>query len=231
MPYLEICFLFGSMLILVVCVNAYKTRKFDNKGNIAIIIGALMTIIPIIEKFGIISQIYLTRTPGGTITVSAEIQNQAFQQADENFRLSIIEQKLNELLGIISISNLDIRASYESTSISGEASEIEIEEYPQGKSLYTVLVFYKSQNYSIAEEMSKTILSYGYRSSATLTSLKEARKQFSEGQAWVIYSDRGEGILPEVKSLLIEFYGSAIDFVFKPMPSKLVKGDIQILLF
>ena len=100
----------------------------------------------------------------------------------------------------------------------------------EANSKYSVLVFYRPNQEDGAREITKKLLSLGFRSSSTPTDLVEAKKQYSSGNIWVIYTERGKTILDDITSEL-DSLGLGYTLQINLAPVKLRRGDMQLLLF
>ena len=100
----------------------------------------------------------------------------------------------------------------------------------EANSKYSVLVFYRPNQEDGAREITEKLLSLGFRSSSTPTDLVEAKKQYSSGNIWVIYTERGKSILKDVTSELNSL-GLSYTLQINPSPVRLRRGDMQLLLF
>ncbi len=100
----------------------------------------------------------------------------------------------------------------------------------EANSKYSVLVFYRPNQEDGAREITEKLLSLGFRSSSTPTDLVEAKKQYSSGNIWVIYTERGERIHKDV-TVELDSLGLSYTLQINPSPVKLRRGDMQLLLF
>jgi hypothetical protein len=97
-------------------------------------------------------------------------------------------------------------------------------------SRFSVLVFNKASQDETANNITKSLRDAGFQSVATPTDLTESKKQLKPNQAWVIYTNRGQPIVPFVEQILSQSTHE-IQFIREKNPSSLRRGDVQILLF
>lgn len=95
---------------------------------------------------------------------------------------------------------------------------------------YSVLIFYRENKNSLAMAMLAKILESGYKSSATQSVLREARKQYKEGTVSIVWESGMEKTVDDLKEIILSISPS-IKIAIAPAPYDLKRGDVQILLF
>jgi len=211
----------GPVLLIATVYVYIKHRRFGLGGVVLTVFGTILIGLSIWQS------VELTIGPKGDFSAKFK-QDLGAAAADINNRIAKLELKLTELTEDIA----SFRDKFPVVKLSQEilAARANKEHVFQENSKYSVLIFYKSQNKQIAEDIEKTLLSDGYRSSSTATDLTEAIKQFPPKSAWIIYTKNGEKILNDVKEKLRSL-NLGISLNIEPQAVKLGRGDIQILLF
>ena len=174
-----------------------------------------------------------------TISVKADgsLTAEYKQEAKEDLgaKTADLNGSIEELKLKLSVLSQDIVALKKATPKSEPPPEQIIkreakEQLFQQNSEYTVLVFHKPNQKDIGGRISDALLSAGYRSSFTESSLAEASQQFPSNTARVLYTKKGQQKLAAVRELLSKA-ALNISFNYKEDPIDLRKGDIQILMF
>ena len=225
----DIAFYFGLVLgsmLLVGTVYVYvKHLTFGLGGVVLIVFGAFLVGLSIWTSFTVSVKADGSLTAEYKQEVKEDLGDKT---ADLNGSIEELKLKLNVL-------SQDIAALKKATPKSDPTPEQIVkreakEQLFQQNSEYAVLVFHKPNQKDVGARISDALLSAGYRSSFTESSLAEASQQFSANTARVIYTKKGQQKLAAVRELLSKT-ALNISFIYKDDPIELRKGDIQILMF
>lgn len=94
----------------------------------------------------------------------------------------------------------------------------------------SILIFYRGTRKDNAQLINNQFLSKGYKSSIIPTNLSEAMEKKDPGTIWVLYTEKGQQKLEDIKSVL-DSLGLKEKLDIKDIPVGLLRGDVQILLF
>ena len=98
-------------------------------------------------------------------------------------------------------------------------------------SAHTLLVFHRATSRSRGATITAALLAEGFRSSDTETNFSELRKiSPRENLVFLVYTDKGENIVPEVQKLIASVAPDA-EVIRNPTATDLKRGDIQIFVF
>lgn len=225
----DIAFYFGLVLgsmLLVGAVYVYVKRlTFGLGGVVLIVFGAFLVGLSIWTSFTV------SVKADGSLT--AEYKQEV--KEDLGAKTADLNGSIEELKLKLNVLSQDIAALKKATPKSDPTPEQIVkreakEQLFQQNSEYAVLVFHKPNQKDVGARISDALLSAGYRSSFTESSLAEASQQFSANTARVIYTKKGQQKLAAVRELLSKT-ALNISFIYKDDPIELRKGDIQILMF
>ena len=215
----------GVICLLAAVHNHIKYQNFGLGGAVLVAFGSMLLGLSVWQS------VELSIDSEGRITAKYKQQQDiGAEAADRNSQFAELKLKLAEISENIGSLNSSIpNASLPQSQIEARKK---IEKQFERNSKYSVLVFNKQEQEQeqAAQNISKALLEAGYKSSATPTDLKESKRQLESNESWVIYTERGKEILSEVKQVLSKSANN-IRFVYEPNPSKLRRGDIQVLLF
>lgn len=213
--------LLGSISLLSAVFVYVKHQAFGLAGVILVIFGSFLIGLSIWTSFEF--------SVGSDGSVTAKYtQDLGSKTADLNGNIEKLKLKLSDLTqDVAAIKQAIPKAAPSQDQL---AKREDKERNFEQNSEYSVLVFYKSYQSGVALQISKALLSLGFRSSATPTDLKEAVQQFKPNQAWIVYTSKGQKKLPVLKEILAST-GNKIEFIYRESPNDLRSGDIQILLF
>lgn len=213
----------GAICLLAAVHNYTRYQYFGLGGVVLVAFGSMLLGLSIWQS------VELSIDAKGNITAKYQHeQDMGAEAAERNSQFTELKLKFAEIS-----EDIKLLKSATPTAIlphSQVKARRDIEEQFERNSKYSVLIFNKPEQGQTAQDFSKAFLEAGYKSSATPTDLKESKRQFESNEAWVIYTDRGKEILFEVK-LILDKTTSNIRFIYEPNPSKLRRGNIQILLF
>ena len=193
-----------------------------------ILIVLLYPAIGAIDLKSLVARLQSAKAGGYEFAFSEQLKAEGDQTAELNGTIEQLKLRISELTQDVAVLREVTPAAVSPPDqlAKREAKEAEFSE----NSEYSVLVFYKPKQKETATILTKNLLSWGYKSSATPTDLKESVKQFPENTAWVIWSKKGQEKLEAIKEALPKL-ADTIDFEYREKPYKLRSGDIQILLF
>jgi len=225
----EVAFYFGIVLgsvLLLSAVYAFvKRQTFGLGGVVLVVFGSFLIGLSIWTSFEV------SVNPDGSVTAkyTQEIKEDlGVKTADLNGSIELLKLKVNELTqDVLALKRATPAAAPSQEQVA--IREVKEQAFAQNSD-FSVLVFYKPAQKETASQISKTLLSIGFKSSATPTDLKEAIKQFDANTAWVVYTRKGQEKLAVLKGLLPSTV-SNVQFVYRETPYALRSGDIQILLF
>jgi hypothetical protein len=210
----------GAML-LVVAAFVYASRNvFGFGGTLFLVFGTILV------GLSLWRSVELTVDPdGGLIAIFK--QEIGAEAAELNGKILDLERQIAK--AISKLETISARSENSPSSMATKTPD-EVDADFERNSNYKVLVFFKNHQQEAARRMENVLLSHGFRSSATETTLSQALRQFQTNTAWVIYTEDGKPIVDDVISVL---RGLDLDvtFVKQPKASKLRRGDVQVLLF
>jgi hypothetical protein len=193
-----------------------------------LLIALLYPAIGTIDLKSLVARLQSAKAGGYEFAFSQQLKAEGDQTAELNGTIEQLKLKVSEL-------SQDVAALREATPAATPPPDQIAKREAKGaqfsnNSNYSVLVFYKPYQKEMANILTKKLLSLGFKSSATPTDLREAVKQFDEDTAWVVYSEKGQEKLQDLKAVLPAVTGR-IKFVYREDPYNLRSGDIQSLLF
>jgi hypothetical protein len=193
-----------------------------------LLIALLYPAIGAIDLKSLVARLQSAKAGGYEFAFSEQLKAEGDQTAELNGTIEQLKFKVSELSQDVAVLR---KAAPAATPPPGQIARREAKEAQfSNNSNYSVLVFYKPYQKEMAIILTKKLLSLGFKSSATPTDLREAVKQFDEDTAWVVYSEKGQEKLQDLKAVLPAVTGR-IKFVYREDPYNLRSGDIQILLF
>jgi len=225
----DIAFYFGLLLgsaLLLSAVFVFVTRQAFGLGGVVLIaFGSFLVGWSIWTSFEVSVGADGSVTAKYTQRITEDIGAKA---ADFNGSIELLKRRIDELTQDVSALKTATPAAARSQEQIAKR-EVRDQEFARNSD-YSVLVFYKSAQKETASQITKKLLSVGFRSSATPTDLREAVKQFDANTAWVVYTKKGQDKLPVLKELFATSFNN-VQFVYRESPSDLRTGDVQILLF
>ena len=217
----------GAMILVAVIYRYIRHHDFGLGGTILAVLGAGLLSPLIWQSIGL-SSFKISVGPDG-FTIQQEIQDIGAATADWNNRLEKLNLDISENKDRIKHLEELLPNAETNTAQQQKRLEAQKKQFEQN-SQYSVLVFHKLKQTEKAKVITQSLLRAGYRSSATPTNLAESKQQLKENEAWVIYTERGKTILPQVKDILSQI-DTPVRFKYAPKPSKLRRADVQILIF
>ena len=217
----------STRLELIKIILDFLSRCFY-PAIVLLLIALLYPAIAAIDLKNLVARLQSAKAGDYEFAFSEELKAEGDQTADLNGTIEQLKLRIGALTQDVAALRKAIPAAAPPPEqiAKREAKESEFSK----NSDYSVLVFYKPYQKDTANIIMRKLLSLGYKSSATPTDLKESVKQFAENTAWVIYSEKGQKKLQDIKDALPETVDN-IDFVYREKPYNLRSGDIQILLF
>lgn len=228
MDIIEIAFYFGLFLgsaLLLSAVFVFVTRQAFGLGGVVLIaFGSFLV------GWSIWTSFEVSVGADGSVTAKYTriAEDIGAKAADFNGSIELLKRRINELTQDVSALKTATPAAAPSQEQIAKR-EVRDQEFARNSD-YSVLVFYKPAQKETASQITKKLLSVGFRSSATPTDLREAVKQFDANTAWVVYTKKGRDKLPALKELFSTSFNN-VKFVYRESPSDLRNGDVQILLF
>ncbi|MBN8488495.1 MAG: hypothetical protein J0M20_12335 [Burkholderiales bacterium] len=214
-------------LELIKVILEFLSRCFY-PAIVLLVIFLLYPAIGAIDLKGLVARLQSAKAGGYEFEFSEALKAEGNQTAELNGTIEQLKLRIGELTQDVSALKKAIPTA---TPTPDQIAKREAKEAQFSKNAdYSILVFYKPHQREVATQLTKKLLSLGFKSSATPTDLKEAIKQFDEDTAWVVYSEKGKEKLGALKSVLPETTGR-INFVYREEPYNLRSGDVQILLF
>lgn len=98
------------------------------------------------------------------------------------------------------------------------------------KAKYSILIFNRASQVSIANQIVELLLQWGYSASRITTDLSEFKKPPAEGTVYITRNDNGDKIIDEIISRLKNINPSMVIYK-KPTIQLLRRGDVQISIF
>ena len=159
--------------------------------------------------------------------IKGEARQRALQQEVENLSNGItrLRRELREAESRLG-TDLSARQELPARIEVKRTTERDVKKHSE----YSVLIFYRDGQKQAATVIEKSLRRRGYRSSRFRSELRESIRQFPSGNAWIIYTERGEEELEEIKATL-DSLGLDITLNTSPKASTLRRGEIQVLLF
>jgi hypothetical protein len=211
----------GTICLLAAVHNFVRHQSFGLGGVVLVAFGAMLLGLSIWQS------VELSIDTEGNITATYK-QDLGAEAAERNNQLEELRIQIAE--NTEDIERLLSSVSEAPLPLPRVASRSESRRKFEANSKYSVLVFNKPSQKGVAERVANALIKTGFKSSATPSNLTEARRQFGENEAWVIYTATGKELLPQLKELLARMAPN-IRFEYQPDPVNLRRGDVQILLF
>jgi hypothetical protein len=214
--------LLGSVLLLGALFAHLKRQTFGLGGVVLVVFGSFLIGLSAFTSF----EFSVGPVTGKYIQEAKE--DLGVKTADLNGSIEQLKVKLAELTqDVAAIKRVTPGAAPTQEQVSKRES---MERVFEQNSDYSVLVFHKPGQRETATQISRALLSVGFRSSATPTELKEATQQFKPNQAWIVYTSKGQEKLATLREVLAST-GNKIEYIYRDSPYPLRSGDIQVLLF
>ncbi|WP_444901460.1 hypothetical protein ACJJIG_18480 [Microbulbifer sp. SSSA007] len=210
----------GGICLLAAVYNHIKHQNFGLGGVVLVMFGSMLLALSI----------------WGSVEIWIGDSGAKFQlKEDFGAEKAELNNQLEELRLRLTTNRKDIDRMAEhipraTISPAQEKERRATREKFERNSHYSILIFNKAAQQENAKTITKDLLEAGFKTSATETDLEEAKQQFPTNVAWVVYTERGERILPEVRRILSQST-TDIRFEIDSNPVSLRRGDIQVLLF
>ena len=211
----------GTICLLAVVHNFVRHQNFGLGGVVLVAFGAMLLGLSIWQS------VELSVDADGIVTAKYK-QDIGAEAAERNNQLEELRIRISE--NTEDIERLKPSTSTRPLTSSQEETRRESRKRFEENSKYSVLVFNKPSQKNTAEKVATSLIETGFKSSATPTNLTESRRQFRKNEAWVIYTSKGQELLPQLKDLLTRAAPSIV-FEYEKSPVNLRRGDVQILLF
>jgi hypothetical protein len=214
----------GSTLLLCSVYVFVKRQIFGLAGIVLIAFGSFLVGLSIWTSF----EFSLNKDGSVTAKYSQEIKEDlGAKTAELNGSIESLKVKINDLTqDIVALKKATPSAVLSQEQVNKR--EVKQQLFTENSD-YSVLVFYKPNQKETAKVITTAMLSVGFRSSSISTDLKEAIQQFDANTAWIVYTSKGQGKLPELKKILSSV--GNVKFVYRESPYNLRSGDVQVLLF
>ncbi len=210
----------GAVLLLAAVYVFVRHQKFGLGGGVLVAFGTVLLGLSLWQS------VELSVGPEGGITAKFQ-KDLGAQSADLKGALAALDLKLTNLAEDVLASR---GVSTGGTMTPSSPERLEKQQQFNRNAAFSVLIFYKPYQKSKARAMESALLSNGYKSSATPTDLSESLKQYSENEAWIIYTDRGAERTKDVE-VLLKSLDPGVTYDPNSKASPLRRGDVQVLLF
>lgn len=208
----------GIFLILIIGLSYLRKNALGGGGPYILLAGFLLAGIAVITsgkvEFGDFKAEFQQSYASNSATQNAQIT--ALQTELERLRTA-----LKDVAESVPGRSADARTIDASTALPPEFER---------NQEYQVLVFHKAAQTDNGRALADALLAAGFQSSATETELAEARQQFEHGTAWLVYSEKGEDVIDDVRNIILATTPET-KIVLREGAYSLRSGDFQVLLF
>ena len=213
----------GAICLLAAVYNYIKHQSFGTGGIFLVVFGTILL------GFSIWQSVEVTIDPDGGFTGKFKYkQDLVAEGAERNIQFEKLKKKLTEMH-----EDLDLLKCNTNGAVIPQAKLAQRKQSEQAfdqNSKYSVLVFNKPAQSAVAENITKALLSNGYKSSSIATDLSESKHQYSSDTARLLYTKKGQTILVKIKAM-IAGNTQNLNIVEEKNPIELMRGDIQVLLY
>ena len=155
-------------------------------------------------------------------------ENNAENIAETNASIEDLIKRVETVTKVLEV------ISKEDRKVSPKIATIEEAGKPTRKQVqnseFSVLIFYRENKHILAKAILSKVLKSGYKSSATQSVLREAKKQYKEGTVSIVWESGTEKTVDDLKEIILSVSPST-KIAIAPAPYDLKRGDVQILLF